>query len=58
MAYQGYCKLITTKVYMPFMQVMAGKIDYNQTLDLVISPPNGYASAPRDVRNDHPALLR
>jgi hypothetical protein len=39
MAYQGYCKLITTKVYMPFMQVMAGKIDYNQALDLVISPP-------------------
>jgi hypothetical protein len=40
MAYQGYCKLITTKVYMPFMQVMAGKINYNQALDLVISTPN------------------
>ena len=39
MAYQGYCKLITTKLYMPFMQVMAGKIDDDQAVDLVISTP-------------------
>ena len=45
MAYQAYCKSITTRIYMPFMQAMAGKIDYNQALDLQISTSHG---TPRD----------
>jgi hypothetical protein len=39
MAYQSYCKLVFTNIYMPYRSVMTGEIDYNQALDLVISTP-------------------
>jgi hypothetical protein len=39
-AYQGYCKIIASSLYLPFIEVMAGRPDYNQALDLLNSIPN------------------
>jgi hypothetical protein len=39
MAHQGYCMGVLTNLYIPYRQVMAGRIDCNQAVEVANSIP-------------------